>query len=163
MLSVSVDVACVRAHAGPLFGGLDDGGAGTTMPHTGEEAAAAPPLLVRVKNPVWTMDSGYPPSPAAVLQRTSSTEQLLRMYNGNSLLQPTLLRQLQWTLNTLHHYTSPGLRYVEEGPVEDWGLLVFLLQSSLIFMLVLIFLQHAKLQIVWIYMQIQRQTEIFKE
>lgn len=30
-------------------------------------------------------------------------------------------------------------------------------------MLVLIFLQHAKLQIVWIYMQIQRQTEIFKE
>lgn len=50
MLSVSVDVACVRAHAGPLFGGLDDRGAGTMMPHTGE--ATAPPLLVRVNNPV---------------------------------------------------------------------------------------------------------------
>lgn len=80
MLSVCVDVvACVRAHAGPLFGGLDDGGAGTTMLYTGEQAAAIPPLLVRVKNPVLNCVA----PPAAVLQRTSSTEQLLRMYNGN--------------------------------------------------------------------------------
>lgn len=51
MLSVSVDVACVRSHVGPLFGGPDDGGAGTMMPNTGEQAVTALPLLVRVKNP----------------------------------------------------------------------------------------------------------------
>lgn len=53
MLSVSVDVACVRAHAGPLFGDLDeDGGVGTMMPHTREYRGETLPLLVRVKNPV---------------------------------------------------------------------------------------------------------------
>lgn len=62
MLSVSVDVACVRSHVGPLYGGPGDGGAGTIMPYTGEEAAAALPLLVRVKNPFWTVDSSYPPA-----------------------------------------------------------------------------------------------------
>ena len=58
---------------------LDDGGAGTMMPQPR-------PCLLGWRTPfeLWTPVT----PPAAVLQRTSSTEQLLRMYNGNSLLQP---------------------------------------------------------------------------
>lgn len=145
MLSVSVDVACVRAHAGPLFGGLDeDGGVVTMMPHTREYRAKPCPCLLGWRTPfeLWTPVT----PPAAVLQRTSSAEQLLRMYNGNGLhLLLSLLRQLQWTLNTLHHYTLPGLSYVEDRPVGDWALLNDLQRlKALRFLCCFEFCKHAK-------------------
>lgn len=64
-LSVSVDVACVGAHAGLRFGVLDGGDAGMkimTRHNARELTAAATPLLVRVKNPAWTVT----PTPAPV-------------------------------------------------------------------------------------------------
>lgn len=106
MLSVSVDVACVRSHVGPLYGGPGDGGAGTVMPYTGEEAAAALPLLVRVKNPFWTVDSSYPPCSQTfkgLPAQNSCSECIMEIacYNQRVVcLLHSLLRQLQWTLNT---------------------------------------------------------------
>ena len=67
----------------------DDNDSTTPPPPTPERTRLQnrpPPLLVRTKNPVWTVDSSLPPT--AVLQRTSSTEQLLRIYNGNISLEP---------------------------------------------------------------------------
>lgn len=136
----------------PLFGGFGDGVAGTMMvvAHTQEEAAL--PLLVRVKNPVWTVDSSYPP--AATLQRTSSEEQLLRMYSGNSLLQPAPRAAAAFPSSTApvnSEHTEPlysPWTLIEEGPVEDGARLSYAGFWKLSDIpLVIHFLQHTKPQI----------------
>lgn len=131
-----------------------EGGLGTMTAHTGE-ANKAPPLLVRVKNPVWTVtDSSYPlhPTPTAVLQRTSSTEQNscsecimeTARYNQRVCVSTASDSSSElWTHCTIIH-TLPGLKYGEEEQVEDWGLA----ESLLAFTLVLTFAANPKL---WYY------------
>lgn len=81
------------------------------------------PLLIRVTDPIWTVDSSYP------LQRTSSTQQLLRMCNGNSSLQPTQCVSTPFTPQTApvnSEHTAPLYSpwpVMEDRLVEDWALL----------------------------------------
>lgn len=109
---------------------------------------------------LWTPVT--PPPPAAVLQSTSSTEQLLRMYNGNILLQPASCVSTAFTPQTASvnsEHTAPLYspwplmsRERAGGRLRSADLyfagfcFFFFVESSLIeiCMLVFNFLQHAK-------------------
>lgn len=99
MLNVSVDFACVRARVGPLGRRFvpdndDDGGVciGAMMPASPERTRPlACPCSSGWRAPFELFGLQLPPPPSLLqtqiplqsnLQRTSCTEQLLRMYNG---------------------------------------------------------------------------------
>lgn len=74
------------------------------------------------------MDSSY--LPAAVLQRTSSTEQLLRMYNGSGSLQPAQCASITFTPQTVNSaHTAPLYSLLACDGGRAGGRLSFLLQS----------------------------------
>lgn len=118
MLSVSVDVACVRALVRPLYGGPDDWGCRDTDDPNQRGSGCSPAPARSSKDPI--LNHGLrlpPPAPAADLQRTSCPEQLLRIYNGRSLLLP-VSRVLRWTPSTPLLLSG----HVKERQVEVWAL-----------------------------------------